>query len=260
MTSGNTLKSDFERDGFVIVENFLDPSEIEAARADARAAAAVLKPDPHRPDREFWGVLSQRLTGNDIDRPGLNAIAEKPRLAEVARQILGDDCVYGDQSMQVYLPHLGHRQSWHSDTDPDDSPFFYLTMTTYLQDQTRQLGMTRLVPGSHHAPIEKSFPDHDDLPGQAAADVRAGSLCAFHSLTWHSAMENFSDEPRFVVVNVFSCPQFSRDRAGQYYGRMRHARGARRSGRPTFDHPTDQGSYPWPQAYDLAQMPYMANR
>ena len=258
--SGNNVKGDFERDGFVVVENFLDPSEIEAALADARAAAAGLEPDPHRPDREYWGVLSRRLTGAQVDLPGLNAIGAKPRLAQIARRILGDDYVYDGQSMQVYLPHVGARHSWHSDTDPDDSPFFYMTTTTYLQDQTRKLGLTRLVPGSHRTPIEKSFPDHDDLPGQVAVEVPAGTLCAFHSLAWHGASENFSDEPRFVVINTFACQRFSRANAGQYYGRMRHARGARRSGKPRFDHPTEEGSYPWPQAYDPAQMPYMAKR
>jgi len=258
--SSIVLKGDFERDGFVVCENFLDRSEIDAALAEAREIATGLEAESVQPHREYWGVCSRRLSGEAIDRPGLRAIAVKPQLAEIARQILGHDCVYDGQSMQAYLPHLGHRQSWHCDTDPDDSPFYYVTMTTYLQDQTRSLGLTRLVPGSYRTPIEKSFPDHDDLPGQVAADVPAGTLCAFHSLTWHSAAENLSDEPRFVVINSFARRQFSRENAGQYYGRMRHARGPRRSGKPMFDHPTDEGSYPWPQAYDLGQMPYMINR
>ncbi len=253
-----TLSSEFERDGFVVVRNFLNPVEIQAALADARALAEITPPDPARPDRDYWGVRSRRVAGPQVmERAALRAIAEKPRLREIAEEILGRDCVYDGTSVQMYMPHDQHRQSWHTDTDPDDAPFFYVTMTTYLQDQSRKQGLTRLVPGSQHFPMEKRLPDHDDLPGQVALEVPAGTLCAFRSTVWHNAAENRSDEPRFVVIHTFARPEFSRANAGKLYGRMRHSRGPRRSGKPLFDHPTNEGSYPWPEAYDLAHMPYM---
>ncbi|MAE65502.1 MAG: hypothetical protein CMJ18_14625 [Phycisphaeraceae bacterium] len=255
--SGDQLRQEFEQSGFVVVGDFLAEDEIAHALADAEAAADALGEDPHRPDRDFWGVHSRRLSGEALDRPGLNAIVRKPELHRIAQRLLCEDCVYDGIGMQVYLPHRGHKQSWHTDTDPDDLPFSCLTMVIYVQDQTPATGMTRLVPGSHRTPIEKRFPDHADLPGQFAAELPAGSLCAFQSTTWHSATENRSDRPRFALVARFCRPEYQRDRVPQYYGRMRHARGARRSGRPMFDHPTDEGSYPWPETYDPAELPFL---
>lgn len=254
---GDALREQFEERGFVVVEDFLTAAEIDAALADAMAAADTMGEGSHRRDREFWGVLSQRLTGDALDRPGLKVIDRKPQFSQIADRLLGDACVYGGVGMQVYMPHGGHKQSWHTDTDPDDLPFSYLTMVVYFQDQNRTTGMTRLVPGSHRTPIEKRFPDHDDLPGQFAAELPAGSLCAFQSTMWHSATENLSDRPRFAYISQFCRPEFSRDNMPQFYGRMRHARGARRSGKPMFDHPTDEGSYTWPKTYEPAEMPYM---
>ena len=72
------LKGDFERDGFVVCENFLDRSEIDAALAEARELATGLEPESVQPHREYWGVCSRRLSGEAIDRPGLRAIAVKP--------------------------------------------------------------------------------------------------------------------------------------------------------------------------------------
>ena len=254
---GDALKEQLEERGFVVVEDSLTAAEIAAALADAQAAADTMAEDPYRPHRQFWGVHSTRLTGDALDRPGLKAIERKPRLRQIAQRLIGDDCVYGGVGMQVYKPHGGQKQSWHTDTDPDDLPFSFLTMAVYLQDQNRTMGMTRLVPGSRRTPIEKRFPDHDDLPGQFAAELPAGALCAFQSTMWHSATENHSDQPRFAYILQFSRPEFSRDNMPQFYGRMRHARGARRSGKPMFDHPTDEGSYPWPETYEPAEMPYL---
>ena len=255
--ANDTLQTQFEQHGYVTVKDFLTAAEVDAALADALAAAETIGEVPHRPERDFWGVYSTRLTRDELNRPGLEAVERKPQLRKLAQRMLGDDCVYGGVGMQVYMPHSGQKQSWHTDTDPGDMPFYYMTIIVYLQDQTRTMGLTRLVPGSHRTPIEKRFPDHDDLPGQFAGELPAGSLCAFQSTTWHSATENFSDQPRFALAYSFSRSEFSRDSAGHLYGRMRHARGARRSGKPMFDHPTDEGSYPWPEVYDPAELPYL---
>ncbi len=254
---GDALRQEFEQRGLVVVRDFLTADEIAAALADAEAAAGAMGEEPHRPDRDFWGVHSRRLFGDALDRPGFRAIEQKPELHRIAQRLLGDDCVYDGLGMQVYLPNSGHKQSWHTDTDPDDLPFSYVTMVVYVQDQTPDMGMTRLVPGSHRTPIEKRFPDHDDLPGQFAAELPAGTLCAFQSTTWHSATENRSDGPRFALIARFCRPECHRDRVPQFYGRMRHARGARRPGKPMFDHPTEAGSYPWPETYDPSELPYL---
>jgi hypothetical protein len=251
------LKEQFERDGCLVIPDFLTSEEVEAALADAYAIAEVIEPTHGAEERDFFGVFSFRANNARVlERPGLAAIQNKPELGEMARLLVGEAAAPTSQLIQIYMPHAGHKQAWHTDSDPGDAPFLYVTFVTYLQEQTLATGCTRVVPGSHRTPIEKRLPDHDDLPGQLAVEGPAGTLCVFGSNTWHSGAENHSDQPRFVLALRFCKPEFLYDNSPHGYGRARFARGMRRSGTPIFDHPTEEGSYEWPEAYDLDKMPY----
>ncbi len=252
------LKAQFDRDGFVVVPDFLNQTEITAALDDAYAVIDGVEPIPNPEERDFFRVFSLRTKEPmNLDRPGLTAIGDKPELLDLARLIISDDAVYSHRLMQVYLPHAGHKQSWHTDSEPDYEPFHYVTFLTYFQDQTPQTGMTRVVPGSHRFPIEKRFPDHVDLPGQVAVAAPAGTLCAFRSTIWHSGTENLSDKPRFALGFRYSPAKYVGDSAWHWHDRNRHARGMRRPGKPIFDHPTEEGSYEWPEAYEMSELPYL---
>lgn len=251
------LKEQFERDGCLVVPDFLTAIEIKTALADAFSIADVIEPTHGSEERDFFGVFSFRASSAQVlDRPGLAAIQSKPELREIARLLVGEAATPTTQLMQIYMPHAGHKQAWHTDSDPDDAPFLYVTFVTYLQEQTLATGCTRVVPGSHRTPIEKRLPDHDDLPGQLAVEGPAGTLCVFGSNTWHSGVENRSDQPRFVPALRYCKPEFLYENSPQCYSHARFARGMRRSNRPILDHPSEEGSYEWPEAYDLNEMPY----
>ena len=245
------LRRSFEEDGYFLVEDFLSKDEIEAALRDCHELLKKTTYKPNSVERRFFAVESYKFKP---ESPALDAIRDKPELHEMMRGVLGDQCRYCTRLMQVYMPHMGHLQAWHQDSDFFDLPFFYVNCIPYLQDQMREAGLTRVVPGSHKIPIEKSFPDHLDLPGQIAIEVPAGTFACFNALTWHSATENCGDEPRFIYDVRFTLEPFLNMSDKKVWGRARFSAGYRRSGVPILDHPNDEASYPWPERYTTKEL------
>jgi ectoine hydroxylase-related dioxygenase (phytanoyl-CoA dioxygenase family) len=246
------LQQQLDERGFFTIENFLARDEIEAAHQETTQAITGVESLPNPQERDFFEVFSLHpKTKINLDRPMLNAIDRKPELLSIVRGLLGEDCHALGKLFQAYMPHAGHRQSWHTDSDPDDLPFQLLTCLIYFQDQTPELGYTRFAPGTHRTKITRRFDSHADLPRQVSQIVPAGTLCCFVSTVWHSATENRSNQPRLVYGLRFCRKEFAPNLCPGPYGRARHARGFRRFGKPIFDHPTDSGSYPWPEAWQM---------
>jgi hypothetical protein len=84
--------------------------------------------------------------------------------------------------------------------------------------------------------------------------VAAGGVCAFRSTVWHSATANTSDTPRFALAFRYMRPEFKGDTWRAAFARARHARGCRRFGGPIVDEPAPGACYPWPAAYDDAEL------
>ena len=244
------LQQSLDEQGFFTIENFLSPEECSIALRETLDAVSAAEPLPNPKERDFFEVFSLYPKNKiDLNRPVLNAIDGKPELLALMRALLGEDCHGLGKLFQAYMPHAGHKQSWHTDSDPDDLPFQLLTCLIYFQDQTATLGYTRFVPGTHRVPITKRFDSHADLPRQVSQLVPAGTLCCFVSTVWHSATENLSDQPRVVYGLRFCRKEFAPGVMPSPYGRARHAKGFRRFGKPIFDHPTQDGSYPWPESW-----------
>jgi hypothetical protein len=242
-----TLHRELDEKGFFTIENFLSRQEIDAGLSEALAAVSEATPLPNPKERDFFEVFSlypkEKL---NLNCPALNAIDKKPELLSIMRGLLGDDCCELGKLFQAYMPRAGHKQSWHTDSDPDDLPFELLTCLLYLQDQTKELGYTRFAQGTQRVRITKQFDSHDDLPRQLCQLVPAGTLCCFRSTVWHSATENFSNQPRVVYGLRFCRREFSPKLMPAPYGRARHAKGFRRFGKPIYAYPNEEGSYPWP--------------
>lgn len=232
-----SLIQDFERDGFVVLEDVFSPKEV----ARMRGTANEMRDYPDSLSDET--VISERDSGavrsvfavhrqtSDFD-----VVSRDPRLADLARYILGDD-VYVHQSRLNYKPAFkGKEFYWHSDFETwhaeDGMPNMRaLSMSVMLTDNHPQAGPVMFVPGSHETFIscvgetpddnyksslkrqETGIPDADSIAqlvdegGIVAPAPKAGSVVIFDCNTLHASNGNITPFERinaFFVFNAWS--------------------------------------------------------
>ena len=234
------LVRQYERDGFLVLENVFNTEEVEALKAEAnrlRSGTPDLQEDTKISEPDKTGediVRSVFAIHNQSDVFGQLAAGE--RLAGLARFLLADD-VYVHQSRLNYKPAFrGKEFYWHSDFETwhteDGMPRMRaLSMSVMLTDNHPQAGPTMFVPGSQETYIqcvgetpddhyksslrrqEYGVPDADNLRemieggGIAAPAPKAGSVVVFDCNTMHGSNGNITPFERinaFFVFNAWS--------------------------------------------------------
>jgi ectoine hydroxylase len=229
-----TQLASYERDGFVALPGLLDPATVgrctdELARLAADPAVcasecAILEPD---------GDELRSLFEVHRSSPVFAALAADPRLAAVARQLLGSD-VYIHQSRVNLKPGFAGRSfPWHSDFETwhveDGMPApRALSCSVALSDNHSWNGSLLLIAGSHRWYVacagrtpdahhlvslrkqEYGVPDHDSLRWLTEhGEIRdftgpAGSVLFFDCNTMHGSPGNMTPLDRsnaFIVYN-----------------------------------------------------------
>ena len=227
----------FERDGYLVLENLFEPGELEALQDETR----LLLASPAALDAET--VITER--GSDEIR-SIFAIHEQnslmarlaadERLAGVASFLLGDD-VYVHQSRLNYKPGFkGKEFYWHSDFETwhteDGMPRMRaLSMSVLLAENTPHNGPLMVMPGSHQTYVtcvgetpedhyrmslkkqEYGVPDELSLAilahrhGIVAPTGAPGTVILFDCNTMHGSNGNITPFPRanaFLVYNALS--------------------------------------------------------
>lgn len=228
---------DYERNGFLILEQLFDARELELLQEEAaklRAASgqidatlAVAEPG----DSSLRSVFHV----HEIS-PLLRRIAHDARLVDLAEYILGDR-VYVHQSRLNYKPGLSGKEFyWHSDFETwhveDGMPRMRaLSVSISLVENTALNGPLMLIPGSHRRYLscvgetpeehfrqslrkqEYGVPDPEALTafaddgGITAATGPAGTVALFDCNTMHGSNGNITPYPRsnlFIVYNSVS--------------------------------------------------------
>lgn len=226
--------SQYERDGFLVLENVFDDKEAAALLDEVKRMSA---------DPDITG-LEEAIT-----EPGSNAVRSifrvhdlsdkiasltcDPRLIHVARQLLGSE-VYIHQSRANMKPGFkGKEFYWHSDFETwhieDGMPSMRaLSCSVLLTDNNSCNGPLMLVPGSHRQFIacqgetpddnykkslkrqEYGVPDPLSLSllveqgGIQPITAKAGSVVFFDCNTMHGSNGNISPWPRANVFMVYN--------------------------------------------------------
>ncbi|MGE0486433.1 MAG: ectoine hydroxylase [Gammaproteobacteria bacterium] len=225
----------YEENGYLILPEVFDGNELDQllaaadvalARHGIDAATIIEEPDSHAV-RSIFEIHRQNEQ--------LGAVARDPRLADIARYLLGEP-VYIHQSRLNYKPGFeGKDFWWHSDFETwhieDGMPRMRaLSMSIMLTDNLVCNGPLLLVNGSHKHYVacvgetpaehykaslkkqEYGVPDHDSIArlstrGIRAALARAGSVVIFDCNILHGSGSNISPYPRsnlFFVYNALS--------------------------------------------------------
>ena len=228
---------EFDRNGFLVLENLFEEAEVEAMQDELRHLLA----DPSSLDDETvitepGGSEVRSIFAIHAQSRLMHRLASDERLAGVAGYLL-DDEVYIHQSRLNYKPGFkGKEFYWHSDFETwhteDGMPRMRaLSMSVLLADNTANNGPLMLIPGSQRVYVscvgetpenhylqslkkqEYGVPDDQVLTelaykhGIAAPTVKPGTVVMFDCNTMHGSNGNITPFPRanaFMVYNAVS--------------------------------------------------------
>lgn len=221
----------FERDGFVVLPKVCDAARIaglvfEIDRLEAEVDAFLRTQDDHRFIISESGAItfSVHLVARS---PALRAFARERFFADVCADLIGPDVnLYWDQA--VYKkPEKPRRFPWHQDNGyAFVEPQQYLTFWIALTDATIENGCPVVVPGMHrHGTLAHHYVDplgweclRDPDPREVvAAEVEAGGVVVFSSLTPHLTGPNRTDQVRKTYILQYA-PSGARVLAGDPSG------------------------------------------
>jgi ectoine hydroxylase-related dioxygenase (phytanoyl-CoA dioxygenase family) len=206
----------YRRDGFVLVEDFLDADELERWRivtADAVAERqAVAAPVG---DAYYQRIFAQLQRLADTYEPMAELILDE-RLGEIAATLAGVDGLRVWHDQALIKPPYGNPTAWHL-----DNPFWSfssrdaISIWIALDDATIQNGCLWYLPGTHRSArfelvevgpsfgaLFDEYPEWLELEAVATA-CRAGGAVFHNGLTAHAAGANVTSRPRRAMTCAY---------------------------------------------------------
>ena len=186
-----------ERDGAVIVEDILSPSQLEKLNAELDLHMQGLSPGLRHPSHEkmveFYGGRTIRYDGLPGKSETFLEIMLLPQLIETADHFLLPKCEdYLFNTGQLIQIGPGETDQFlHRDEDawrelPDPKPSLEIEAMFALTDFTVENGATRVVPGSHKWPV-----DREARPDEITrAEMSAGSALLYLGSSIHGGGAN----------------------------------------------------------------------
>jgi ectoine hydroxylase-related dioxygenase (phytanoyl-CoA dioxygenase family) len=229
-------QTDYDRDGYLVVEDAIDPALLAKLRAGIEKITA--DPDSYPPnlkrhfdfERNFVarrpGIneLSAEQVGNALrnimelplfDPIFAELICYKPVLDVLAALFRTTEFAFHNYKCIVKAPRVSSQFVWHRDLPYlQHSTPNLITAMLCLDPMTEQNGATVVLPGTHRIPHEDVKPSDTDIPAsELPKDAKhvtvtcpAGSLVAFHVNIIHGGGANRSDTPRRNVIGIWSGP------------------------------------------------------
>ncbi len=186
-----------DKDGGVIVRNYIDP-ELSARVRDEFRAAIENRPWSNTfdgaPD-EFFGLKTKRLHGVLQYSRSAEACLTHPLALSLARSLLGEHIIMSTGELMAIGPGE-KRQSFHRDGDSwhraHQEADLLFSVNIALTDFRRENGATVVVAGSHRWAQQRE-PRPDEL---AYAEMDAGSALLYRGRTVHGGGANETNETR----------------------------------------------------------------
>lgn len=220
----------FDRDGYLMLPNFVSDAELaalhgELARIKAIDADPVTREKNGEP-RSVWGFHETHLA---TASPAFRALSRSPRLVEPMKQVLRDEAIYIYQSKANIKTAIdGQVWQWHQDyanwSKGDKLPTpNVITFLIMLEEATEFSGCLYFIPGTHKLglidpvldDVTTSWPLWSvpkdrvrKLLGEYPAAVpivgKPGTAVMFHSNIVHGSGHNLSATDRWHVYFVYN--------------------------------------------------------
>lgn len=219
-TLTNQQKADYERDGFILIENAVPPNvliQLQAVTID------LIEQSRHVTQNNDVYDLD---AGHCKDNPRLNRIKtphdvhavykdylRSDALLELIQPLLGQHIRMNNSKLNTKAAQGGAPVEWHQDwsfyphTNDD-----LLAVGVMLSDIGLEDGPLQMIPGSHKEPVLSHFNDGvycgaispDDESARLADAVsitgKAGSLSIHHVRTTHGSAPNLGENPRLLLL------------------------------------------------------------
>ena len=195
-----------DRDGAVIVHDFLAPPLLERFHDDMREVARhrhLGSVDPNPATRTFWGARTMRFTRLATRSPAFFDILTHPGFVEVTDRVLLPNCAsYWMNTAQMMILAPGQSaQELHRDADNwwrvsrPDGIELTISCLFAIEDFTADNGATVVIPGSHRWDDFDRVPAPDDHTTQAV--MPAGSGLLYTGRVLHGGGANTTDAWRW---------------------------------------------------------------
>jgi ectoine hydroxylase-related dioxygenase (phytanoyl-CoA dioxygenase family) len=196
-----------DHDGFLVLENFVEPGKLAALRsritelfADLGSSAGYEFKQEPQTDR-----LANLVDYGEIFRW---AIAE-PKLLACVEHTIGPDFKLSSLNARSTRPHSDWTQPLHCDAGalPDEKGNSVCNVIWLLDDFTTENGAPRYVPGAHRSGRlpQDVLPDPTAAhPDEALITGRAGDVVVMNAHLWHGGTANRSAAPR-LAMHSFYC-------------------------------------------------------
>lgn len=183
------LKSDFDRDGYVVIEEFFASGLMDELDEIIRNHFGANPQFLH--DNEFLKKAQTEVIPWFPQNEGVNgfdAIDHDARFIELSEIILGAG--WTSQYCMVMFSRQGTSgQAWHQDCPPDDPAVFNLNRLVYTSDITDEIGgQTVVVPGSRKSGLLPVGDPVGDLENQVVLRPKKGTLILLHGHTYHRVL------------------------------------------------------------------------
>ena len=219
----------FNRDGYIIFPELLNPKEIKILQSEVDRVSQIESEMVIREGEDETVKIMFRLheDNGETASPAFRAAACSPRILGTAQQCLGDDNLYLHHSkLNMKSAIEGSAWPWHQDfhswqldgiKEPDMA-----TMTVVLTEATPINGCMYVLPGSHR--YGRSDPRWDDSTAYnlwvaKTSDMKKyfkefpepvpiiggpGTAAIFHCNLLHASGHNLSSEDRWQIFFCFN--------------------------------------------------------
>ncbi|SFT07168.1 phytanoyl-CoA dioxygenase family protein [Paenibacillus sp. BC26] len=197
----------WERDGFLVIEDFLSSQEVDSINEDMDQAFHEF--EVNNRVNPATGQLNhvKQICGIIEYGETFAGLMEHKRMMNILRDMIGNQFVMIDNDALLKPPGKISHTNWHRDTTTriffgDKQAPFMVKVFYFLSDVPYDGGCLAFLPGSTHMKDEDlpKVEKQEELPGHVRMNVKAGTAVIFNGYTYHSALNNFSDVTRRSLI------------------------------------------------------------
>jgi phytanoyl-CoA hydroxylase len=210
----------YQRDGFIAIENVFTPDEV--ASFHAGLVHLIMDGNPEFKGLEYEKIAEGKTLNLEereryirklmyfVDHDArLKSMAEHPKLVEIVKALAGADVRMIQDMALLKPPMVGREKPWHQDTAyfQIEPPTGVVGTWTALDAATPENGCMHMIPGSHLAGPKPHYHDRDcQLPDDVVevdrdvmVPLKPGGVLFFSGLIHHGTPPNQSAQRRRAI-------------------------------------------------------------